>query len=94
MTVATACLMAGKLLDVEFTEFDQRVHACLFELAGTVSASTAALLRDAGYTTRLTPPMPLIGRGTLIAGLDMPRLSITYATLFGDVSLGVALRED
>jgi chemotaxis protein CheX len=94
MSVATACLIAGKLLDAEFIEFDRRVHACLFELAGAVAATTAGLLKDAGYTTTLSPPMPLIGRGTLIVGLDMPRLSITYATSFGDITLEVALRED
>ena len=58
------------------------------------TASTGALLAEAGFPSDLAPPMLLVGRGTMVSTLDVQRLVIPLQTEVGQVEVQVALREN
>jgi chemotaxis protein CheX len=77
---ATACAMARGMLGHEVTELDPLAQSGLAELGHLISGTAAAYLAEAGYPSTVTAPTVLIGQGTLVSMVDLPRLVIRLSS--------------
>jgi chemotaxis protein CheX len=80
------------MMGQEFAEFDDLAQSGIAEIGNVITGRAAVLLAEAGFTSDLTPPMLLLGRGTMINTLDMQRLIIPLETEFGAIEIQVALK--
>jgi chemotaxis protein CheX len=92
MTEATGRGVVAKMLQQDFPEFDDLAQSGIAEMGNCITGRAAVLLAEAGFTSDLTPPMLIIGRGTMINTLDMQRLVIPLETEFGPIEVQVALK--
>jgi chemotaxis protein CheX len=92
MSEATGCGMVAKMLQQDFPEFDDLAQSGIAEMGNCITGRAAVLLAEAGFISDLTPPMLILGRGTVINTLDMQRLVIPLETEFGTIEVQVALK--
>jgi chemotaxis protein CheX len=92
MTEATGRAMVSKMMEQDFPEFDDLAQSGIAEIGNVITGRAAVLLAEAGFTSDLTPPMLLLGRGTVINTLGMQRLIIPLETEFGAIEVQVALK--
>jgi chemotaxis protein CheX len=92
MTEATGRGMVARMLQQDFPEFDDLAQSGIAEMGNCITGRAAVLLAEAGFTSDLTPPMLILGRGTVINTLDMQRLIIPLETEFGEIEVQVALK--
>jgi chemotaxis protein CheX len=92
MTEATGRAMVSKMMDQDFPEFDDLAQSGIAEIGNVITGRAAVLLAEAGFTSDLTPPMLILGRGTMINTLDMQRLVIPLETDCGPIAIQVALK--
>src|SRR5450759_2948024 len=92
MTAKTAQGMVSKMLGQDFPEFDALAQSGIAEIGNVITGRAAVLLSEAGFTSDLTPPMLLRGRGTVSNTLGMQRLVIPLETEFGAIEVQVALK--
>jgi chemotaxis protein CheX len=92
MTEATGRGMVSKMMEQDFPEFDDLAQSGIAEIGNVITGRAAVLLAEAGFTSDLTPPMLLLGRGTVINTLGMQRLVIPLETEFGAIEVQVALK--
>ncbi len=92
MTETTGRNMVAKMMQQDFPEFDDLAQSGIAEMGNCITGRAAVLLAEAGFTSDLTPPMLILGRGTMINTLDMQRLVIPLETEFGAIEVQVALK--
>jgi chemotaxis protein CheX len=93
MKEATARAIVEKMMGQAFPELDALAQSGIGEIGNVITGRAAILLAEAGYPSELTPPMLIVGRGTMISTLDVQRLVIPLETESGRVEIQVALRE-
>lgn len=89
----TATAMASAMLGQPIPVFDRLAESAVAELGNMISGRASALLEEAGYHCRITPPALVIGRRTIISTFPLQRLVVSLLTRFGEVDIAVALRE-
>ena len=89
---ATACKMAGGMLGYDVIELDTLAQSGLAEFGHLVSNAAGLYLAEAGYPATLTPPTVLLGHGTLVTMVDLPRLIIPLTTDGGSFEIHLMLR--
>lgn len=88
-----AMAMASAMLGQTIPVFDRLVESAVAELGNMISGRASALLEEAGYHCRITPPALIIGKKTIISTFPFQRLVVTLLTRFGEMNIAVALRE-
>jgi len=70
------------------------VESAIAEMGNVITGIASAELEKAGFHSTLAPPTVITGRGVVISTINIKRLQIPLKTEFGDIEVGVALRED
>ncbi len=93
MSERTAKNIISEMLGQRIVIFDEMGESAIAELGNVITGIASAELEKAGYPSTLAPPTVITGRGVVISTIDIKRLQIQLKTDFGDIEIGVALRE-
>ena len=88
----TACAIAAAILGQEVPEFDELAQSGIAEIGNVITGTASVYLAEAGFTSTITPPTLLIGQGTMVSTIDLPRLVIPILTELGTIEIHVALQ--
>jgi chemotaxis protein CheX len=90
MSLIAAQKIAGKLLGMALTEFDELASSAIAEVANMITGNATTELEQNGYHCDITPPSMLRGIGTEIT-TSVPALIVPIITEFGDMEINLAL---
>jgi len=76
-----------------FNELNDLAISGIAELGNVITGTATISLAEAGFPSRIAPPVVIIGNGTKISTLDIQRLVVPLSTRFGLVEVQVALKE-
>ena len=93
MSEKTALNLVSVMLGKRYLIFDDLAKSGIAELGNVITGRASILLADAGYPSKIAPPVMLVGRGTMISTLKIPRLVVPLETEHGVVEVHVALKE-
>ncbi|MHB0877690.1 MAG: chemotaxis protein CheX [Anaerolineae bacterium] len=93
MSSGTAVAIVSRMMGEEFPELDELVQSGIGELGNVISGRAVTKLSAAGYTTDISVPTLIIGRGATVSTLDLQRLVVPLEADFGLIQLHLALRE-
>ena len=93
MSENTAKAIVSRMMGEEFSELDELVQSGIGELGNVISGRAITKLSASGYTTDISVPTLIIGRGATVSTLDIQRLVVPLEADFGLISLHLALRE-
>ena len=94
MAERTAKNIVSAMLNQRIVIFDEMVESAIAEMGNVITGIASAELEKAGYPSTLAPPTIISGRGVVISTIDIKRLQIPLITEFGDIEIGIALREN
>ena len=93
MSERTAKNIVSTMLNERIVVFNEMVESAVAEMGNVITGIASAELENAGYPSTLAPPTVVSGRGVVISTINIKRLQIPLETEFGDIQIGVALRE-
>lgn len=93
MSERTAKNIVSALLNERVVIFNEMVESAIAEMGNVITGIASAELEKAGYPSTLAPPTVITGRGVVISTINIKRLQIPLLTEFGQIEVGVALRE-
>jgi chemotaxis protein CheX len=93
MSEATALAIVGHMMGRKFDELDALARSGVGELGNVITGRAGVLLERAGVRAAIAPPMLIVGRGSLMSSLDIPRLSVPLHTPEGQIDLQIALKK-
>ncbi len=93
MSERTAKNIVSTLLNERIVVFNEIVESAIAEMGNVITGIASAELEKAGYPSTLAPPTVITGRGVVISTINIKRLQIPIKTEFGEIEIGVALRE-
>ncbi len=82
-------VMMGKRVAI----IDSLAESAVGELGNMITGVAMAEMERANYNCRISPPLLIIGRGSMISTLSFKRLVIPLNTQYGEVQIAVALKE-
>jgi len=85
--------IAGRMLGKPQKVFDEMCKSAIAELGNIITGHAAALLEKRQIACAISPPSLVIGKGTRIQTVGIPRLVIPLEMEFGEIEIGVSLRE-
>lgn len=100
MDIQTATGIASRMMEEDLTEINDLVKSSIAELANVITGRGAKELENRGYPITISPPILLLGKGTSIENLDIPRVDIplifnspqvAVPIVFGDGKLIVSM---
>ncbi len=89
----TGLALISRVMGQEFTEFDNLAQSGVAELGNVISGQATIRLSRAGYSSNISPPSLIHGKGVTISTLDFSRVVVPLMTEIGDVTVHLALRE-
>ena len=93
MSYDTALALFSEMMGEPVSEFDDLARSAIGELGNMITGRAATLLEKEGYSSDLSPPTIVEGKGTTIRTLELPKIVLRLNTEKGDVELNVGLRE-
>lgn len=93
MSEDTARAMVSRMMGQEFEQFDELAQSGIGELGNVITGRAGVLLAEAGYSSNITPPALVRGKGTMVTTLDLNRLVFPLETEVGTFEIQVVLRE-
>jgi chemotaxis protein CheX len=72
---------------------DEVAQSGIGELANVIAGRAGVLLGEKGHQTLIAPPTIIMGEGTVLSTLGIPRLLIPVHTPLGEVELQLAAKE-
>jgi len=75
------------------TEFDETSMSAIAELGNVISGHAAAIFERQGIDCTISPPTVIVGAGTRLSTVGIPRLVIPFNTEIGTFEVAVSLRE-
>lgn len=93
MSERTAKNIISEMLGQRIVIFDEMGESAIAELGNVITGFASADLEKAGFPSTLAPPTVVSGRGVVISTVDIKRLQIPLVTEFGEIEIGIALRE-
>ena len=94
MSMNSALRIAGKMIGMPVTQFDQLVASAISELGNMVTGNSASLLAAQGFNCDITPPTILRGTNVKISTVDIPALVIPLNLKeLGGFEVNVSLQE-
>ena len=92
MSQETALGIVSRMMGREFEEFDALAQSGIGELGNVITGRAGVLLSDAGYSSNITPPALVVGKGTMVTTLDLNRLVFPLETAVGSLEVQVVLK--
>jgi chemotaxis protein CheX len=93
MSQDTARAMVSRMMGQDFDQFDELAQSGIGELGNVITGRAGVLLAEAGYSSNITPPALVLGKGTMVTTLDLNRLVFPLETEVGTFEIQVVLRE-
>ena len=93
MSEATALAIVGRMMGQKFAELDALARSGVGELGNVITGRAGVLLEKAGISADIAPPMLIVGRGSSLSSLDIPRLVVPLNTNAGEIDLQIALKK-
>ncbi len=93
MSEATALAIVGRMMGQKFAELDALARSGVGELGNVITGRAGVLLERAGISADIAPPMLIVGRGSSLSSLDIPRLVVPLNTNAGEIDLQIALKK-
>ncbi len=94
MSERTAKNIVSTLLNERIAVFNEMVESAVAEMGNVITGIASSELEKAGYASTIAPPTVITGRGVIISTINIKRLQIPLITEFGEIEVGVALREN
>lgn len=94
MSERTCKNIVSALLNERVVVFNEMVESAVAEMGNVITGIASADLEKAGFPSTLAPPIVISGRGVVISTINIKRLQIPLLTEFGEIEVGVALREN
>ena len=92
MSQETALGIVSRMMGQEFEEFDALAQSGIGELGNVITGRAGVLLSDAGYSSNITPPALVVGKGTMVTTLDLNRLVFPLEMAVGSLEVQVVLK--
>jgi chemotaxis protein CheX len=89
----TSLNIVSRVMGKQFTVFDGLAQSGIAELSNVISGQATIRLSNAGFTSIVSPPTLIQGKGITVSTLDFSRIVIPLTTVDGDLTLHLALRE-
>lgn len=83
----------GRMMGEPVSKIDNLAQSGLAELGNVITGRASIKLEKIGCEIKISPPMLLVGHGTALSTLDLPRLSAPLHTETGTIGLHLAVRE-
>ncbi len=93
MSISTALNLVSRMMGQKFTDFDNLAQSGIAELANVITGRATVKFSQAGYTSNISPPTLILGKGVTISTLDFARIVVPLDTDDGEVVVHLALRE-
>lgn len=94
MSKTTSLKVVSKILDQEFSDFDNLAQSGIGELGNVISGKATINLSEAGFQTTISPPTLIIGQDAQISTLDFSRIAVPFTTELGEIIVHLAVREN
>ncbi len=89
----TALRIVSNIMGQPFEELDSLAQSGVAELGNVITGRAASILAEEGCEASISPPVLIIGKGTLVSTLDFQRLVVPIVTEAGNIQIHVALTE-
>jgi chemotaxis protein CheX len=93
LAVDTSLALVSQIMAQEFATFDGLAQSGIAELGNVITGRASVKLSEAGFTTNISPPMVLFGKGMTVSVLDFSRIVVPLTSELGVVTVHLALRE-
>lgn len=93
LSTETGLGLVSKMTDQEFKEFDNLAQSGVAELGNVITGRATIKLAESGYSSNISPPTLIQGRGVQISTLDFSRILVPLETDMGEIMVHLALRE-
>ncbi|MCS7003630.1 MAG: chemotaxis protein CheX, partial [Dehalococcoidia bacterium] len=93
LTSETARLVAARMLDCDVELGDPLAESGIAEMANMIAGKACMALAKAGHRVDISTPTVLLGRGSRVSTVNLPRICIPFDTNCGVIELQVALQE-
>lgn len=94
MSERTAKNIVSTIINERIAVFNEMVESAVAEMGNVITGIASSELEKAGYQCTIAPPTVITGRGVIISTINIKRLQIPLITEFGEIEVGVALREN
>jgi chemotaxis protein CheX len=88
-----ALTLIGNMLGEKLETVTSLAQSGLAELGNVITGRASVKLAQAGYESQISPPTLLLGRGSTLSTLDMPRLVVSLTSDDGPLTVHLAIRE-
>ncbi len=85
--------LIGNMLGEKLETVTSLAQSGLAELGNVITGRASVKLAQAGFESQISPPTLLLGRGSTLSTLDMPRLVVGLNSDFGTLTVHLAIRE-
>ena len=89
----TVLRLVSKIMDQPFDEFDPLAQSGAAELGNVITGRASSILAGEGCDARISPPVLILGKGTLLSTLDFQRLVVPITTELGNLQIHLALND-
>ncbi|HMO53075.1 MAG TPA: chemotaxis protein CheX [Tepidiformaceae bacterium] len=93
MTEDTARGFASRMIGEPVGELDALAQSAIAELANMITGQAGIGLERNGYSSDMSPPVLLLGKGSSIATLNLTRLVVPLVVSFGEFTIDIAVKE-
>ncbi len=93
MTQETACGFATRMIGEPVAELDPLAQSAIAELANMITGHAGIGLERNGYSSDMSPPVLLLGKGSSIATLNLTRLVVPLVVSFGEFTIDISVKE-
>lgn len=93
LSTETGLALVSRITDQVFKEFDNLAQSGVAELGNVITGRATIKLSESGYSSNISPPTMIQGRGLQISTLDFSRIMVPLVTDFGEIMVHLALRE-
>ena len=85
--------LIGNMLGEKLETITSLAQSGLAELGNVITGRASVKLAQAGFESQISPPTLLLGKGSMLSTLDMPRLIVGLDSEFGALTVHLAIRE-
>jgi len=91
LSEATGLALVGRMMSQSFETFDRLAQSGVAELGNVIAGRASVKMEEAGYTTDISPPTMVRGKGVSISTLEFQRIKVPLANDLGEVTVHLAL---
>jgi chemotaxis protein CheX len=93
LSAKTGLGLISRSVGQEFTELNSLAESGIAELGNVITGRATIKLSNAGFTSNISPPTVIQGKGITISTLDFARLVVPLMSEAGEICVHLALRE-